>query len=271
LAIAVVLLLIAGSKVGPRADAEEPAHEAERKVASLSGRVLYDGTPPAPGELQIPLRIGYFRDGRQKFSDELPERRQVQARGVPDESIIVGKGGGIANVIVWLRSRDVRTGPHRGPVPRARLRAVDGRFEPHVLAVWIKSPLVLSNESTAAINFNLQGQAQNRVVAAGQNIEISLKKPDAAPTRVRSNIQPWYSAYILPLSHPYSAVTGSDGRFEIKNVLIGEWEFAIWHERSGWLRTDQFPSGRFKLRIAPGENNFGDLLVDPQTLAERTK
>jgi hypothetical protein len=232
--------------------------------------VLYNGTPPAPRQLQIPLRIGYFRGGRQSFTDELRERRRLQDHGVPDESLIVSDDGGIANVVIWLRSRDVRTGTHRGPLPPETLRAVDGRFEPHVLVFWIKSPLSLINESQAGVNFGLQGQGHNRVVVAGQSAEIELKRSAASPTRVVNNIQPWYSAYILPLSHPYFAVTGTDGRFELKNLLLGEWEFAIWHERVGWLKTDRFPTGRFKWKVEAGENNVGELLVEPHTLAERS-
>ncbi len=265
-----ILLLLVGILGGTPAfaadDKQSNADNTAENGASLVGRVLYDGTPPQPRLLRIPLRIGYFRDGRQVFSDELPERRRLKDRGVPDESLIVGKDGGIANVIVWLRSKDVRTGPHRDPLPPATLRAVDGRFEPHVLAFWVKAPLQWINESGHGINFHWQAHGHNRIVNDGQFVEINVKKPVGLPTRVTSNIHPWYSAYILTLAHPYFAVTGNDGRFEIKNLLLGEWEFAIWHERSGWLETDRFPSGRFAWKVQPGENALGDLLVDPSTL-----
>ena len=44
------------------------------------------------------------------------------------------------------------------------------------------------------------------------------------------NIHPWMKAYILSLDHPYMAVTGEDGTFEIKNMPAGQHEFQFWHE-----------------------------------------
>ena len=241
-----------------------------KMTASLVGRVLYHGTPPEQRQLRIPLRVGYWREGRQVFTEELPERRQIQERGVPDESLVVGRDGGVANVVVWVRSKNVPPPPYRESGP-AVMRAVDGRFAPHVLAFWIAAPLKLINESGHSINFNWRGPsiAQNRVLSEGQSIDIKVKKPASIPSQVTSNIHPWYNAHILPVAHPYFAVTNTDGRFEIKNMPPGEWEFAIWHERTGWLENDRFPTGRFTWIVRPSENALGDLLVDPTTFAEQ--
>jgi hypothetical protein len=35
------------------------------------------------------------------------------------------------------------------------------------------------------------------------------------------------------VDHPYFAVTGSDGSFEIKNVPPGSYTIAAWHEKLG--------------------------------------
>jgi hypothetical protein len=88
------------------------------------------------------------------------------------------------------------------------------------------------------------------------------------PTQVTSSVHPWFSAWIFPLDHDYFAVTGPDGRFEIKDLPLGRWEFSIWHERAGRLKTNRFPisrfpAGRFTWQVTPGNNDLGDMKVPP--------
>jgi hypothetical protein len=40
-------------------------------------------------------------------------------------------------------------------------------------------------------------------------------------------------AYIGVVEHPYFAVTGPDGSFELSNVPPGDYTVAVWHERLG--------------------------------------
>jgi hypothetical protein len=75
-------------------------------------------------------------------------------------------------------------------------------------------------------------------------------------------------AYVLPLANPYFAVTDRHGRFEIKNLPIGEWVFAIWHEKKGWLKTDRYPLRNVKWDIKAGDNDLGDLRVDPHVFTD---
>jgi hypothetical protein len=258
-------------KVRPAAtDEKKKANAADvpGETSSLTGRILYDGPPPEPRQLRIPLRVSYFRDGQQVKSDELPERRRIKDLGVPDESLIVGADGGIANVIIWVRSKNIPVPPPDAPKKAVTVRALNGRFKPHVLAYWKAVPLQWINDSDMGINFNWQGQGHNRAMAKGQTADIEVRKSATYPYPLTSNIQPWFKAYILPLEHPYFAVTDRAGWFEIKDLPPGTWDFAIWHERTGWLGTDKFPRGRFTLEIERGENSLGDLRVDPKTLAK---
>ena len=39
----------------------------------------------------------------------------------------------------------------------------------------------------------------------------------------------------MVVDHPYAAVTDKEGKFTIPNLPVGEHEFRVWHERSGYL------------------------------------
>ena len=51
--------------------------------------------------------------------------------------------------------------------------------------------------------------------------------------RVKCNIHSWMHAFIGVLNHPYFAVSGKDGSFEIKNLPPGTYTIAVWQEKLG--------------------------------------
>ena len=50
---------------------------------------------------------------------------------------------------------------------------------------------------------------------------------------VKCNIHPWMKAYVGVISHPYFAVTGDDGSFELKDLPPGDYTIQVWHEKYG--------------------------------------
>ena len=50
---------------------------------------------------------------------------------------------------------------------------------------------------------------------------------------VKCNIHSWMHAYIGVMEHPYFAVTGPDGSFDLTNVPPGDYTLAAWHEKLG--------------------------------------
>jgi hypothetical protein len=50
---------------------------------------------------------------------------------------------------------------------------------------------------------------------------------------VKCNVHKWMHAYIGVVEHPYFAVTGADGAFELKNVPPGDYTVAVWQEKLG--------------------------------------
>ena len=70
----------------------------------------------------------------------------------------MGRDGGIANVVIWLRSKNLPSIPSPRPLPPIKILAEPGRFEPHVLVFWNVRHLEFVNDMDEATNVNLQAR-----------------------------------------------------------------------------------------------------------------
>ena len=50
---------------------------------------------------------------------------------------------------------------------------------------------------------------------------------------VKCNIHPWMRGYIAVFKHPFFAVTGKDGSFELKDLPPGNYTVTVWHGKLG--------------------------------------
>ena len=67
---------------------------------------------------------------------------------------------------------------------------------------------------------------------AGMVNQFRLKDEELM-LQLTCDIHRWMTAYIGVVGHPYFAVSGSDGTFEIGNVPVGAYTIQTWHERYG--------------------------------------
>ncbi len=250
-----------------RADATKP--QPSQNMGTFTGRFLYDGEPPKPEKISISTRYR-LRDGR--LLDPDSQLVRYSRLGLTDQSLIVGEDRGIKNVAVWIRGRDVPVPPRTELDEKPVLRATGGQFEPRLLAFQAPHTLVLKNEETNVVNFSwlpLASVPLNRLVPAQQSVEHAIERPSVLPGPVRCSYFSWMKSWLLPCQYPYFAVSADDGTFRIENLPLGQWEFQVWHERTGRLQTDHWPRGRFTLKIEAGANDLGVVKLRPDFFREK--
>lgn len=224
--------------------------DAQAQWGTLKGKFVLDGAVPTAAKLDV--------------------NKDVEVCGkhmLVNEDLLVDAGGGIANVVVYVRTKGVQVNPD---VAAAAAKPVvydnkGCRFEPHILGVLVGQPVILRNSDPVGHNSNIQpigDQGVNPLIPSGGEIEQKFNRSQFVPVPVTCNIHPWMKGYILPRENPYIAVSAKDGTFELKNLPVGELEFQAWHEKSGYLATSAWDKGRFKATIAAGEGNtLGDVKV----------
>ena len=156
-----------------------------------------------------------------------------------DETVVVGDGGSLANVFVYLNpGRGKKVDVHPDIKPSAEPKVLDNhfcRFEPHAMTLWTEEKLEIRN-SDEGVGHNTNASMLfanpkfNEQVTGGAPIVKEFSKSESYPSKVACNVHPWMNAYILIRDNPYMAVSGEDGSFEIKIVPAGKHDFAFWLE-----------------------------------------
>lgn len=176
------------------------------------------------------------------------------AKPLPDESVVVDSAGNVQNVIVYLENAPPAFGATN--LPPVVLDQVNCHYVPHVLA--LRTDQVLRAVSSDPTLHNVHGLCSVNdpfnfgLVGAGQSRDLQFPRPELFP--VRCDVHPWMKAYVGIFEHPWFAVTGKDGRFEIKNVPPGQYTLTAWQETYGTLHmkvtaaNGEVSSARFTFR-----------------------
>ncbi len=183
---------------------------------TLAGVVKYAGTPPPPAKIEV------------------TKDPQVCGKEKVKPDLLVGAGGGIANVVVAVKATKGKK-----LEPAAQNPVFDQKqceFVPHVLPFPAGSTIdvlnsdgILHNVHTTSTVNPPTNQAQPKFKP---KIQVKVEKPEW-PIKVQCDAHGWMSAYWISMDHPYYAVTGADGSFKITDLPPGDYEVEVWHETLG--------------------------------------
>ena len=192
---------------------------------TLKGQFLFDGTAPAPAAVAITADPAF-----------------CGKHGVVDESLVIGKDGGIANIVVYMYLSRGETVPIH-PAYEARkdekilLDNEKCRFSPHVALLWTAQTITLGNKDTVAHNTKIdcrENTPVNPILPANASLDQQFKETERLPIGVSCSIHPWMKAWA---GHQGSPLHGS-------------------HRRRRHVRNQEHSAGRMDVSILAREGGL---------------
>jgi plastocyanin len=218
-----VLAAAAACSGGEKAPARTPPPDAKRvdtsKAATLTGRVLIEGSVPANGPIKMTADPACAREHKNGATFET----------------FVSENGGLGNVFVYVK--DGLSGYYfDAPSEPAKLDQKGCTYQPHVFGVQVGQNIEFINSDPTLHTVHAVGNT-NAEFQLSQPIQTQkdvkfFQKPEVM-VRFKCDIHTWMSAYVGVVDHPYFAVTKLAGTFELKNLPAGTYTLEAWHEKLG--------------------------------------
>ena len=180
--------------------------------------------------------------------------------GMLREDVIIGADGGVANVIVYIKSG--LDGGFDVPSDPIVLNQVGCQYVPHVAAMQVGQPLIIRNSDATMHNVKGSPVANDSfnlpMSTVGELAPRVFRVAESAPIRIECNVHGWMRAYIAVFAHPCYAVTGPDGTFRIEGVPPGTYQLAAWQE-SGH-KDKRFAEQVIEIELLDNETKTQDFL-----------
>src|SRR5439155_1651033 len=80
------------------------------------------------------------------------------------------------------------------------------------------------------------GSIKGTVVLKGRTITISFSHPEII--RVTCDLHSWMRGWVVVAEHPFYALTGGAGEFELRGLPPGRYTLKVWQERLGTISKD---------------------------------
>jgi len=191
-------------------------------AGSVSGMVMFEGTAPRMRPINMAAE---------------PSCARVHTTAATTEDVVVGSGGALKNVVVYLKGdfSAYSFPPASAPVVLDQKGCL---YTPHVVAVQVGAPLnVLNSDQTThnihPVPVNNREWNQSQPPGAAPLNETFAREELAVP--IKCNVHPWMKSYVAVVGNPYYQVTGADGMFSLKNVPPGAYTLTAWHESLGTM------------------------------------
>jgi len=134
------------------------------------------------------------------------------------------------------------------------------QYKPHVLGVMEGQEIIIKNsdDTNHNIHFLPKKNEEYNKTQPKKDMVDKVKLTAEEPFHVKCDVHPWMGATIAVLNHPFFAVTGEDGTFEIKNVPPGKYKVEAWHEDA------RFGKQTMDVEVTAGKTVEKDFTYEPK-------
>lgn len=210
--------------------AAAPVHAAKYKTlkggvkngGTVTGRIVFDGTPPSPRMLKV---------------DKDPD---VCGGNRPSEELLVGKSGGIKNVVVSISG--IKKGKKWNLSKKFVFDQKKCRFVPHVLLIRPKAKGKVLNSDSVGHNFHTVSKGIyniNKKIKANGKMKVRKKKiKKSGKIRVKCDLHTWMGGWWIVAESPYTELSDEAGKFTITDVPAGKYTLKVWQEKLGALEQE---------------------------------
>jgi plastocyanin len=253
-----MLVLALGAVAGCNSEEAPPAKPAAPAAPAAPAKPAAPMAAPTTGYTEAPVANGGTISGKvtlmgakPKLAPEVRNKDpKVCGTSGPNETLILGAGEGVKNVVVSLT--DIHSGK-KLTAGDATLDQTKCSYVPHVQALPVGSNLVVINSDGVLHNVHATQGALTvfnyAMPIKGQKTQPK-KLDKAGLIRLKCDVHGWMNGAIVVEDNPYFAVTGDDGSFSIGDVPPGSYTVHVWHERLG--EQDQ------KVTVAAGGKAMAD-------------
>lgn len=208
-------------------------------AGSISGKVTLDGEAPSNPRINMSAE---------------PDCAGLHDGPVHAEVAVVGDDGALANVFVWVK--DGIEGKFEVPSTPVALDQKGCVYTPHVVALQSGQVLSVTNSDPTTHNVHplprVNREWNRSQTANASAIERKFSRQEIM-LPVKCNIHPWMRAYVNVVDHPFFAITGADGSFEIKGLPPGTYTIEARHER--------FDAQEMSVTVGASESKQADFTI----------
>jgi plastocyanin len=184
-------------------------------AATVSGRVKFEGVAPKPAKI------------------DMSQDPNCQGGNVA-ENIVVSDGH-LQNVFIYIKD-GLGNRTFDTPKDAVTLSQSGCRYHPHVLGVMAGQTIKIVNDDPTTHNIHPTPKDNREWNESQAPKAAALEKSFAREEvmlPVKCNQHPWMRMFVTVVKNPFYAVTGPDGKFEIKGLPPGDYTLAFVHEKLG--------------------------------------
>lgn len=158
--------------------------------------------------------------------------QEVCGKSKLDPSLIVSKGGGVQNAVVYIS--DIKKDKKMEP-RKVTLDQKGCEYHPHVLAFPAGSTVEIVNPDGILHNIHSYSEKNESFNIAQpkfkRTLTVTIDKPEIIS--LKCDVHGWMSGWFFVSVNPYFSVSEKAGGFKLADVPPGEYTMEVWHEKLG--------------------------------------